>query len=112
MATETITWLGHSSFRLDAANGTRTSDAGLYVGEPVGFVFRLECATIYFAGDTDVFGDMALIQRLHRPDIAVLPIGDRATMGPRGAALALELLQPTICIPCHYGTWRLLHRHT
>jgi L-ascorbate metabolism protein UlaG (beta-lactamase superfamily) len=48
---------------------------------------------------------MALIRRLHKPDIAVLPIGDRATMGPHGAALALELLQPRVCIPCHYGTW-------
>jgi L-ascorbate metabolism protein UlaG (beta-lactamase superfamily) len=75
------------------------------VGEPVGFVVHLDSATIYFAGDTDVFGDMALIRRLHQPDIAVLPIGDRATMGPRAAALALDLLQPRVCVPCHYGTW-------
>ena len=81
------------------------SPAGFYVGEPVGFVFHLESATIYFAGDTDVFGDMALIRRLHQPDIAVLPVGDRATMGPHGAALALELLEPRVCIPCHHGTW-------
>jgi L-ascorbate metabolism protein UlaG (beta-lactamase superfamily) len=81
------------------------AQSGFYVGEPVGFVFHLDSATIYFAGDTDVFTDMAVIRRLHRPDIAVLPIGDRATMGPRGAALALELLEPRICIPCHYGTW-------
>jgi L-ascorbate metabolism protein UlaG (beta-lactamase superfamily) len=81
------------------------STSGFYVGEPVGFVFHLASATIYFSGDTDVFGDMALIRRLHQPDIAVLPVGDRATMGPVGAALALEFLQPRICIPCHYGTW-------
>jgi L-ascorbate metabolism protein UlaG (beta-lactamase superfamily) len=81
------------------------SQSGFCVGEPVGFVFRLETGTIYFAGDTDVFGDMALIRRLHRPDIAVLPVGDRATMGPAGAAIALELLAPHICIPCHYDTW-------
>lgn len=81
------------------------AQGGFYVGEPVGFILHLEGANIYFAGDTDVFGDMTLIRRMHQPDIAVLPIGDRATMGPRGAALALELLEPRVCIPCHYGTW-------
>lgn len=81
------------------------AESGFYVGEPVGLVFFLETATVYFAGDTDVFGDMTLIRRQHRPDIAVLPIGDRATMGPRGAALALELLEPQVCVPCHYDTW-------
>lgn len=81
------------------------ANRGFYVGEPVGFVIELHSATIYFAGDTDVFGDMALIRRRYNPDIAVLPIGDRATIGPRGAALALELLAPRVCIPCHYGTW-------
>lgn len=79
--------------------------SGFYVGEPVGLIVELQSATIYFAGDTDVFGDMGLIRRRYHPDIAVLPIGDRATMGPRGAALALELLAPRVCIPCHYGTW-------
>ncbi len=82
------------------------SPAGFYVGEPVGFVFHLESATIYFAGDTDVFGDMALIRRLHQPDIAVLPVGDRATIGAHGAALALELLEPRVCIPCHRSSTR------
>ena len=81
------------------------AEAGFYVGEPVGFVFHLEDATIYFAGDTDVFGDMELIRRVHAPDIAVLPVGDRATMGPRSAALALELLGANVCVPCHFGTW-------
>ena len=48
--------------------------------------------SVYFAGDTCVFGDMALIARLYKPDVAVLPIGDWFTMGPEEAALALELL--------------------
>ena len=48
--------------------------------------------TIYFAGDTSVFGDMQLIARIYEPDVAVLPIGDHFTMGPREAAVALELL--------------------
>ena len=63
---------------------------------------------IYFAGDTNVFGDMALIRRIYEPDVAVLPIGDHFTMGPREAAVALELLGVKRCVPCHYGTFPLL----
>ena len=47
---------------------------------------------IYFAGDTNVFGDMQLIRRLYKPDVAVLPIGGHYTMDPREAAVALEFL--------------------
>ena len=63
---------------------------------------------IYFAGDTNVFGDMALIRRIYAPDVAVLPIGDHFTMGPREAAVAVELLGVKRCVPCHYGTFPLL----
>ena len=65
-------------------------------------------ATIYFAGDTCVFGDMPLIGRIYEPDVAVLPIGDHFTMGPREAAVALELLGVKRCVPSHYGTFPLL----
>ena len=61
--------------------------------------------SVYFAGDTCVFGDMALIGRLYAPDVAVLPIGDHFTMGPEEAALALELLGNPRCVPCHWGTF-------
>jgi L-ascorbate metabolism protein UlaG (beta-lactamase superfamily) len=64
--------------------------------------------TLYFAGDTNVFGDMALIRRIYAPDVAVLPIGDHFTMGPREAAVALELLGAKRCVPSHYGTFPLL----
>ena len=64
--------------------------------------------TIYFAGDTNVFGDMALIARIYQPDLVILPIGDHYTMGPREAAVALELLGVARCVPCHYGTFPLL----
>lgn len=81
----------------------------LYLGEPVGLVLELEDSfKIYFAGDTCVFGDMALIARIYEPDLAVLPIGDHFTMGPREAAVALELLGVKRCVPCHYGTFPLL----
>jgi L-ascorbate metabolism protein UlaG (beta-lactamase superfamily) len=81
----------------------------VYLGEPAGFVVEFENGTkVYFAGDTAVFGDMSLIGRIYRPDVAVLPIGDHFTMGPREAAVALELLGARRCVPCHYGTFPLL----
>jgi L-ascorbate metabolism protein UlaG (beta-lactamase superfamily) len=52
---------------------------------------------------------MQLIGRIYEPDVAILPIGDHFTMGPREAAVALELLGTRRCVPCHYGTFPLLH---
>ena len=81
----------------------------VYAGEPTGVVIREGDLSIYFAGDTCVFGDMALIARLYKPTVAVLPIGDHFTMGVEQAALALELLGHPRCVPCHWGTFPLLH---
>jgi L-ascorbate metabolism protein UlaG (beta-lactamase superfamily) len=81
----------------------------IYMGEPCGFVVRLEDnRTIYFAGDTDVFGDMRLIGETYTPDIAFLPVGDRFTMGPAGAARACEMLGVKQVVPMHWGTFPLL----
>ena len=81
----------------------------VYLGDPAGYVLRFEDGrSVYFAGDTDVFGDMTLIKKLYAPDIAFLPIGDHFTMGPKGAALAAELLGVTQVVPMHYGTFPLL----
>ena len=66
---------------------------------------------LYFAGDTCVFGDMQLIARIYEPDVAILPIGDHFTMGPKEASVALELLAVDKCIPSHYGTFPLLRGH-
>ena len=75
-------------------------------GEPAGFVVAFPGhPKVYHAGDTDVFGDMALIRELHAPEIAILPIGGRFTMGPRAAALAVRLLSPETVIGMHYGTY-------
>ncbi len=63
---------------------------------------------VYFAGDTNVFGDMQLIGRIYEPDVAVLPIGDHFTMGPKEAAVAVELLGVKRIVPCHWGTFGLL----
>lgn len=88
----------------DARHSSGTPDGG-YGGEAVGLIVRARDGTcIYFAGDTCAFLDMQLIGRLHRPDLAVLPIGGHFTMGPAEARLALELLGAKRCLPCHYRT--------
>lgn len=96
-------------FTLVNAFHSSSSPEGEYLGEACGIVVRLEGGVVlYFAGDTCVFGDMALIGRLYAPDYAILPIGDHFTMGPKEAALALELLGNPHCVPCHFGTFPLL----
>jgi len=95
----------------DHSAGDWNADGGvpLYLGEPAGFVVELENGfRFYHAGDTAVFGDMALIRDLYAPDIALLPIGGHFTMGPREAALAVELLGVKHVMPIHYGTFPLL----
>jgi L-ascorbate metabolism protein UlaG (beta-lactamase superfamily) len=92
----------------NAFHSSSTED-GSYAGEPCGLVLELENGfKVYFAGDTCVFGDMQLIARIYEPDLAVLPIGDHFTMGPREAAAALELLAVKRCVPSHYGTFPIL----
>jgi L-ascorbate metabolism protein UlaG (beta-lactamase superfamily) len=96
-------------FTLTNAFHSSSTEEGDYLGEACGIVIRLESGfTLYFAGDTCVFGDMQLIGRLYKPDVAVLPIGDWFTMGPDQAAVALELLGVKRCVPCHWGTFGLL----
>ncbi len=96
-------------FTLTDARHSSSADDGEYLGESCGLVIELENGfKLYFAGDTCVFTDMQLIGRIYRPDIAVIPIGDRYTMGPREAAVALELIGVKRCVPSHYGTWPLL----
>ena len=73
------------------------------LGVAAGFLVTLGQKTLYYAGDTALFGDMALIGR-KRIDVAMLPIGDRYTMGPEDALEALDLLRPALCIPMHYNT--------
>ena len=93
-------------FTLVNAFHSSSSDDGDYLGEACGIVVEVENGTkLYFAGDTCVFGDMALIRRIYAPDVAILPIGGHYTMDPREAAVALELLGTKRCVPCHYGTF-------
>ena len=93
----------------DARHSSSAEKDLTYLGEAAGFIVKLENGqTIYFAGDTSLFGDMKLIGELYRPDIAFLPIGDRFTMGPDTAAMAAKWLSVKQVVPMHYGTFPLL----
>ena len=94
----------------DARHSSSFDENGIvYLGEPAGFVVRLENGqTIYYAGDTSLFGDMKLIGEIYKPDIAFLPIGDRFTMGPDTAAIAAKWLGVKQVVPMHWGTFPLL----
>ena len=81
----------------------------VYLGEAAGYVMTFADGSVaYFAGDTTVFGDMALIAELYRPDLAFLPIGDHYTMGPREAAVACRLVKAKTVFPMHWGTFPAL----
>ncbi len=90
--------------------GIQDDDGSIvYGGEACGYVVELPGGVkIYHAGDTAVFGDMGIIRELYSPEIALLPIGDHFTMGPREAAHACMLLQPKTVIPMHFGTFPML----
>ena len=91
------------------AEHTSSTPDGAYAGEPVGFVIRFENGfKVYFSGDTDVFGDMALIRELDQPEVAFLPIGDFYTMGVKRAAKAIELLGVRTVVPMHFATFPIL----
>jgi L-ascorbate metabolism protein UlaG (beta-lactamase superfamily) len=101
-ATVTMTHAVHSCGILDG-------DQIIYGGEAAGYVLRFaDGRALYFAGDTNVFSDMHLIEQLYHPELAILPIGDLFTMGPHEAALACKLLRARKVIPMHFGTFPAL----
>lgn len=81
---------------------------GRYMGMPCGAVVHMGGVTVYHLGDTGIFGDMKLLGEIYRPDIALVPTGDRFTMGPDLATRAVEMIKPKVAIPMHFGTWPLL----
>ena len=82
----------------------------VYLGNPLGLIVKAPGEpTLYHMGDTDIFGDMRLIAEIHEPEIGIVPIGDRYTMGPRVAAIACErFFRFRAIVPCHYGTFSAL----
>jgi L-ascorbate metabolism protein UlaG (beta-lactamase superfamily) len=81
-----------------------------YGGDPVGFIAspRSGEGRVYVSGDTNVFGDMALIRDLYAPEVGLFPIDGHYNMGPREAAHAVELLGLDRAVPIHYGTFPIL----
>ncbi len=107
----TTEFLGVKATMTHAVHTNGISDGGamVYGGEAAGFVLEFENGVkIYHAGDTCAFGDMKIIGDVYRPDIALLPIGDFYTMGPREAAYAIRLLGVKTVIPMHYATFPVL----
>jgi L-ascorbate metabolism protein UlaG (beta-lactamase superfamily) len=93
----------------DHSCGILDGDTLVYGGEACGYVIEFENGVkIYHAGDTNVFGDMAIIRDLYAPQIAMLPIGDHYTMSPREAAYACNLLKAQTVIPMHFATFPVL----
>jgi len=100
----TLTQAFHSSASVEE-NGTVT-----YLGMPNGLVIHFDDGnSVYHMGDTDIFGDMALIEELHQPKIGLVPIGDRLTMGGAVAALACRrYFNFKTIVPLHWGTMPIL----
>ncbi|PYE48701.1 metal-dependent hydrolase [Deinococcus yavapaiensis] len=96
--------LAWGSVKLTPAWHSSSFPDGRYGGMPTGMIVEMDGVRIYHAGDTNAFGDMALIGE-EGLDLAILPIGDHFTMGPREAARALEWLKPKRTVPMHYGTF-------
>jgi len=78
---------------------------GRYLGQPMGAVIRIGGTTIYHCGDTGIFGDMKLLGEIYKPDIALVPVGDRFTMGPELGRRAAEMIGAATAIPMHFKTF-------
>ena len=104
----TVTCGGFTTTFVNAHHSS--SSNGVYLGNPCGLVLHFpdgEC--VYHMGDTDIFGDMALINELHQPKVAMVPIGDRFTMGGVVAALACRrFFNFDTIFPCHFATFPML----
>lgn len=91
------------------SSSTTVDGRAVYLGNPCGVVLRGLGKTIYHMGDTEIFGDMALVNELFAPKIGFVPIGDRFTMGAKSAALACKrFFQFDAVVPIHYGTFPII----
>jgi L-ascorbate metabolism protein UlaG (beta-lactamase superfamily) len=89
-----------------AMHSSSYGEPGTYAGESAGLIITFEDGKrVYDAGDTNVFGDMALIEEIYKPDLCLLPIGSRFTMDPVEAAKACEILNARHAVPIHHSTF-------
>ena len=96
--------------RADHSASDIQNNVPIYLGNPCGVIVKAAGEpTVYHMGDTDVFGDMALINDLYQPKIAMVPVGDRFTMGAKTASLAVKrFFTLDTVIPCHYGSFPII----
>lgn len=89
---------------------TMVDGQNVYLGNPCGLVVRSKDGkSVYHMGDTEIFGDMALVNEIFEPKVGLVPIGDRFTMGARTAAMACEkYFKFDTVIPIHYGTFPII----
>ena len=107
--TQTVAGLRVTMTNAPHSGSLQENGAIVYLGGATGFVVREEgMPTMYFAGDTGLFGDMKIIGELYKPEIAFLPIGDHYTMGPDTAAIAAQWLGVRQIVPMHWGTFPVL----
>jgi L-ascorbate metabolism protein UlaG (beta-lactamase superfamily) len=107
--TQTVGDIKVTMVHADHSCGIQDGDEIVYGGEACGYVVEFANGVkIYHAGDTNVFGDMQIIRELYAPEIALIPIGDHFTMGPREAAYACKLLRPKTVVPMHFETFPVL----
>jgi L-ascorbate metabolism protein UlaG (beta-lactamase superfamily) len=99
-----------SLVRADHSSGDMANGVSIYLGDPCGAIIKTPGEpTIYHMGDTDIFSDMALIAEMHQPRVAMVPIGDRFTMGGAAAAMAVKrFFKLDAVIPCHYGSFPIV----
>src|SRR4051812_3609458 len=98
--------------RADHSSGDMMGNTPIYLGNPCGVIIKAKGEpTVYHMGDTDIFSDMALIAEIHQPRIAMVPIGDRFTMSPVTAAIAVKrFIKAETVIPCHYGSFPIIEQ--
>ena len=96
--------------RADHSSGDIKDGMPIYLGNPCGVIIKAKGEpTVWHMGDTDIFSDMALLAEIHQPKVAMVPIGDRFTMSPVTAALAVKrFLKVDAAIPCHYGSFPII----
>ncbi len=87
------------------SNSLEENGVPVYMGDPCGFIIRMDGAAVYHAGDTGLFSDMKLLHTLYHPDVALLPVGGLFTMGPEEAMIAAEFVGAPLVIPMHYDTF-------
>jgi len=99
-----------SMVRADHSSSHNDNGTAVYLGNPGGLIVKAPNEpTIYHMGDTDIFSDMALINEIYAPDVAFVPVGDRFTMSPKLAAMAVKkFFKLKSVVPCHYGSFPII----